>query len=323
MIQLWGKEGIPGARSLQTRDDGGATLVPQTSDLAGPPSTPPPGWTTAHAGGWSGQDADSRPDTIDDSDVTVDGPDPVAEAELKLKAMDCELRDSSCDPFGGPPPKFYIPNDSLRRIMNDGAIRQILPCIAGRLAPDRADALVYDICGRSSKDQKATPAFRKVLAILILIVKANTIAEFVDAGIADTSLPLRKLGASRLFQLCPKDSEEAIPLFSTWDHRDIENFENSQWETQAPFFSREGEGDEDVKKYKLTQHHPLPFEIINEGVGTSNGSSKPTMPNTTAGTTGDLDLTTSGGHAMNGGYGKVWKVKIHRAHHKLTSYRVS
>ncbi|KAK0648506.1 kinase-like domain-containing protein, partial [Cercophora newfieldiana] len=163
-------------------------------------------------------------------------------------------------------------------------------------------------------------SYRKILAILILIGKADTILDFVQHSVADAQLPLEKLGIGqpepgvcRPFQLGLWGKGEPARPFKRWEHRDIEEFENKQWETLAPFFSRASKEDNNlVRHYELSWRRPLPFEIL-EGTGISKGTYRATSGGTT-GSDSSLD-------SMKGGHGKVWKVRINREHHDLQSYR--
>ncbi|KAK0715323.1 kinase-like domain-containing protein [Lasiosphaeris hirsuta] len=255
--------------------------------------------------------------------------------------MDHELRQSSRKPFSKGP-QYYVPIDSLHSVMTRDAIRTVLPAIARGVIPHHLDQLAQDIFGRLLDDKKHAKSFRKILAILILIGKADRILDFVKAGIDDTKLPLQKLGDDRLFRLAwtwsekpserpssqevgvaekerPTPKLEPIPLFQSWERLEIEAFESAQWDTLAPFFSRGPKEDSWVHRYELSWRHPLPFEVISDG-----NSVKSSNRTTGSRTTGSR--TAGSGHSsgsMEGGNSKVWKVKIHRAHHDLQSYTES
>jgi hypothetical protein len=269
------------------------------------------------------------PATIEELDPEDD---PEIAAKKKLAKMDDELRKRSLKPFNGP--QFYVPIDSLHSVISRDAIRTILPGIAkGVEPPELYDLLAQDIFGRlldSDASEKPIPAksFRKILAILILIGKAESIVDFVKADIDDNKLPLQKLGDNRLFQLAwlEKDPHEEypsqkgqlrpIPLFASWERREVEEFETNQWGTLAPFFSRGKKEDSWVHRYELSWQHPLPFEIIPFREDNINTDGKGTTSTGSGTTTG----SGASGDWMKGG--KMWKVKIHRAHHDLKSYTV-
>ncbi len=320
-LSIWESD-VPGTRSLQTREDAGTAdevrrRVLEAIEEAPPPVQPPSHSITAHTGTRFELVSAQRPSAINDLDVVeeVNDADSETNAKQKLVEMDKTLRKLSLRPFKAPRRQYYIPNDVLKSIMTRDAIHEIIPCIARGLTTGQTHELVQDICGRSDQP---TRSFRNILVILILIEKADRILEFVTADVTDTKLPLCILGdsESRLFQLCLTGREEAIPLFDDWDPRDIESFEATQWQTLAPFFWREVEGDDRVPSYKLTQH-PLPFEIIKESDCTSTGSGKPSSSNAT-----DNSNPSASVQPMNGAHGQVWRVRIARSHHNLQSYRV-
>jgi len=312
--EIWDVEGGPGTSSVRTCNDGGTELLFQTVNEADQ-GVATSASTTSFAGAqFDLYESVSRPSTIKESDTEDD---PEADAERKLRDMDERLRQSSLVPFEVP--GYYVPIDHLRAIVTRDAIRTVLPHIAKGVIPDQFDRLAQDIYGRLEKDQRLPRSFRKILAILILIGKANSIVDFVKADITDAKLPLEKLGKSRTFQLRVSDQEEAIPFFQDWEHRDIENFENKQWETLAPYFSRGIEEDDWVRRYELSSRRPLPFKIIQEPGFMSSGSNKAPISSAT-GNSSSSELSESI-DSMKGAHGKVWKVTIHAAHHNLPSYR--
>jgi hypothetical protein len=319
-IQVWGEDGAPPRGTLKTCNDGGAELLFEASDevARGEVSTEP---AVFFAGSqFVHEDSFSRPSTIQEIDIDDD---PEVAARRKLIEMDEELRVKSIMPFDGP--GFYIPIDSLHSVMTRDAIRTLLPFIARQVqvANDFRpgspfDQLAQDIYGRlekeQGKEQGTAKSYRKILAILILIGKADTIFDFVRGGITDAHLPLQKLGDSRTFRLGLFGSTEQIRLFRKWDYRHIEEFENKQWETLAPFFSRTTKEHNLVRHYELSWRRPLPFEIIPNSTDIGGGEKRATSGGTT-GSDSSLD-------SMKGGHGKVWKVWIHPKHHNLQSYRV-
>jgi len=311
-IQVWGLENAPPPKAtLKTCNDGGIEALFEASDevARGEVSTEPAVFSAGAQ--FAHEESFSQPSTIRELDTEEVGPEEAG--KQKLKQMDEELRQKSLEPFEGP--GFYIPINSLHSVMTRDAIRIVLPYIAKNVRPDSLfDQLAQDIYGRKEENQRTAKSYRKILAVLVLIGKADTIVDFVRAGVTDAQLPLKKLGYVRPFQLAISDSEEPLRLFRKWEHRDIEEFESKQWETLAPFFSTEAKGKDRVR-YKLSWRHPLPFKIIPDGTDISAGRSR----TTSGGTSGS---EASSPDSMQGGHGKVWKVEIHEAHHSLQSYRV-
>jgi hypothetical protein len=317
-IVVWGLEGVPPHGTLKTVNDGGAELLFEANDevALGIVSTEP---VVFGAGShFVHEDSFSRASVIREFDAEDD---PEAAAMEKLAQMDKQLRLKSSMPlFDGP--EFYIPIDCLHSIMTRDAIRETLPCIAKKAIPGSpVDQLAQDIYGRLEKDQGKAKSYRKILAILILIGKADTILDFVKYSITDTHLPLQKLGIGqpepgvcRPFQLGIWGKGEPARPFRNWEYRDIEGFENKQWETLAPFFSRTSKEENSVSHYELSWRRPLPFEIIPDG--TINEGNNRATSGSTSGSDSSLN-------SMKGGHGKVWKVRINRNHHDLQSYRAS
>jgi hypothetical protein len=206
------------------------------------------------------------------------------------------LREISRQPFESDEDRHYIPIDELRSIVNLASIRTLLPSIAKGVHCDRFDDLAQEICG---KDQKPARSFRKVLAILILIEKADSILDFVRAGITDARLPLQRLGDNRAcvkLRLSDHDKPDPIPLFEKWGPKQIEEFENRQWETLAPYFSIGAKEDDPVPRYELTSRHPLPFDVVvpESGGGHDQSTATAGMSRSTA-STGSLDDPMTGG----------------------------
>jgi hypothetical protein len=202
--------------------------------------------------------------------------------------------------------------------VNLASLRTLLPSIAKDVRRDDFDDfdLAQEICG---KGQRPARSFRKVLAILILIDKADSILDFVRAGITDARLPLQRLGDNRAcvkLRLSDHDKPDPIPLFESWSAKQINAFENHQWETLAPYFSIGAKEDDPVPRYDLTSRHPLPFDVVPESGGGHDQSAAPAGMSRSTASTGSFD-------PMTGAYGKVWKIEIHPAHHNLPSYGVS
>lgn len=325
---VWEFEGgVPKAIPTKTCSDGGAEVFHQSSDQIFEEASisPPLGSAISYTGTRFETDPfhdDNRPSTIEESDsedIVKRFEDSMESARRKLREMDTRLREQSCEPFEGP--GFYIPINRLYEIVTLESITTILPCITQGAISGSFGQLAQDIFGRRGENQKSR-TFRQILAILVLIGKANMIFDFMMAGITDSDLPLLTLGEKRPFQLCLArsggDPPTPISLFETWEYRDIESFSDSQWQVLAPFLSRGTEEDDWVRHYKLSWRRPLPFEIIQDGCSTSGDA----MVTASSGATASASQSSSLINGIKGGYGKVWKVRVHPAHHNLPSYRV-
>ena len=366
---IWGVQGVPGEGTVITIADGGAALELRTGDNTNRPdvSNTPPVFYRAVGAQFDQPDLPSQPapselnpeDVLEDvgpEDVDPEDVDPVAFAKRMLKDMEDELRDKSEVPFKGP--KYYIPHDVLYSVITLDRIRAVLPCLTEGLSPEKLVDLAQDIYGRGEDDKILAQEFRKIFAILILIDKPDSILDFVKAGITDTRLPLKKVGEGRMFRLALAEAgaeDKPIRLFNRgWKQGDIERFEEKQWETLAPFFSRGGLKEKSwVQRYVLTRDHPLPFEIIlpseestratpsigndvqeatRSGSAENPSASLALTRSRTVGTAAVSGVSTGRVSALRsasfppgsitGGNSEVWKVKIRKAHHSLKSYRV-
>lgn len=315
---IWGPEGVPGRGTLKTCNDGGTELQLQTSDDAARKDVPTGPMAFFQLGSQFGEHrAEDLPPAIDESDTD---PEPIA--KRRLREIDQELRRVSRNAFDGP--QFYIPIDSLYSIITRDAIREILPGITAGVVPDLLDQLAQDIYGRLVDDDRQAKSFRKILAILILIGKADSILDFLKGDISDYKLHMVQLGDDLFFELGSSKLEEpkAIPLFKKWERRHIEEFEKAQWDTLAPFFSRGTKEQSLVRHYKLLWRHPLPFDVIPEElipedkcVGSGANKIAASSGATSSGSQSSLGTTM-------GGNSKVCKVRIHPAHNNLQCYKV-
>ncbi|KXX81622.1 hypothetical protein MMYC01_202227, partial [Madurella mycetomatis] len=190
---------------------------------------------------------------------------------------------------------YYIPNDHFMKTMNQEAIEAILRCtvkVQDKAAKDY-EQLVEDVYGQNKKPVRE---LRRILTILILMDRD------------------KKLGTeSRDFQLCvSRAPSDPIELFKSWKHKDIEEFETTQWETLAPNFLPERTKEEGwVQHHQFSKRQPLPFEIIPE----------PGQYQTVNSSAGKRQSRSSI-DGMKGAHSIVWKVKVHPSHHKLSSYRL-
>ncbi|KAK0610883.1 hypothetical protein B0T14DRAFT_607078 [Immersiella caudata] len=334
-ISVWGDAGAPQPGTLRTCNDGGAELLFQASgELARGDLPREPAALLLAQGAQFAQEEPINALGDASGELEIED-DPEAIARREYTEMDNKLRLASLLPFGGN--GFYIPVNHLHDIMNRDSIKTILPFIGKHVINGMASTpslgdLAHDIFGRLQVDDDKKPAksYRKILAILILIDKADTIFDFVANGVTDAQLPLQRIGGlsngSRPFQLGKAGSTEPLPVFARWEHTDIEYFEIKQWEVLAPFFSIETTENNLVRHYELSSCRPLPFEVIDSpnGVNTTAVDKRTTSADSgggSGGSSGTESSVDSKGAPMKGGHSKVWKVRIHQKHHNLPSYR--
>lgn len=142
----------------------------------------------------------------------------------------------------------------------------------------------------------------KILIILALIGKPKAITDFIIEGIHDVHLPLERKqtqsGSHRLYRkhrVEDRDYDILVTCTDSWEQRDIQMFDDRQYEVCVPIFDLPT--DESISKvshYNLHRRAVLPF--IEDDAGKN---------------------------VMSGGFGEVWRVRLHPAHHNLGQDSVS
>lgn len=169
-----------------------------------------------------------------------------------------------------------------------------------------------EICGlyrgkeESCRNNDHPPkSYRMIFAILIHLGRTDSIFSFLAEKVGDDDLPLHKsdeAGQQNDYLLFRKrDSAKSKPLncFSGWRPRLRYKFWSEQWGMLATYFTRDEKNDK-IQNYHLTEEDILPFTYDSRHDTDPNG----------------LQTVSSGG------FGLVFKVKIHPAHHAFPS-RVS
>ncbi|KAK3369378.1 hypothetical protein B0T24DRAFT_668861 [Lasiosphaeria ovina] len=319
---IWGPDGVPGEKPLTTCDDGGYHLY-FTSDESQPVharTDADQGTLVLHASRPFSGDETRPPATEELVDECVEDHHEVTARE-SLKKMEINLRNAREVPFNETVTKYFIPLRTLDSIVSYDAIKAVLPAITdeSRVPTNTLETLAKEISGLSQKGSEPPASFRKVFAVLVLIGKAEIIVDFMHEGISDAQLPLLKLdkGPKGPYRLGFRDRDQTpVRLFEQWLDRDVESFDDRQWETQGPYFHIETQKDAPVTHYELPTRSPLPFHVIKEADGNTN-KIKP------GGGANQADLISPEAiDAMAGAYGVVRKVTINPQHHNLGSYRV-
>ena len=200
--------------------------------------------------------------------------------------------------------KKFLPNDALDRIITRKKVRQELS--RHMVPPKELDTLtdkVWEITTPlPSKSLGKETTRRKIFAILGLMDKVKDIIDFIQDGLHDNDLPFELLDGPRpLLRLYGKGKDgntDRIPLFDKWRAHELESFNNYQWELIAPYFQLITETNRKVLHYNLQNRVILPFIEDVEGAGRAGGRAE-------------------------GGFGDVWRVKIHPAHHNCCEDTVS
>jgi hypothetical protein len=190
----------------------------------------------------------------------------------------------------------FVPRLQQVRIMTESMVAEELSRIEKSFEKDASTICGYlaqhrDLRGSHEHMDKS---FRKVFATLLLIERPGEIRKFIEEGVCDADLPLRKSKESgknaKTFSLYRRDAPGvSLKCFERWKRATLEKFERYQWKLVAPFFSR---GEDDKARHWLFQDEViLPF--------------------------------THQEHAHSGAHGKVFKVKIHPEHHDFNENKVS
>lgn len=219
----------------------------------------------------------------------------------KRKSLEIELGKALVTPKHGL--KRFLPHNELHRLICPGLVRRelgfLFPKMSERDLVRNTDAIcrTFEYHGEHSKHSSKTSR-RKIFAILLLIEKPDKILDFIQEGLHDSDLPFRKdpeNGQRGEWQFKNKD-EPAKPLacFKHWSPLFLDLFDEYQWYTLSPFFSRAEGSDrasERVLHYRLEDRHILPFIVDEEHHA-------------------DPSIRMSG-------FGAVWMVQIHPAHHNF------
>jgi hypothetical protein len=178
----------------------------------------------------------------------------------------------------------FIPIDKIEALMTEENVRQELSKHKRKLSEDMEKAILHAVCTHSSMNTKDTSiqvannSRQKIFAILVLLDKAEEIARFMRAHIADSDLPFAKVGSSQL--ACR--GGQLFSGFDDWTPEITDSLLDHQTEVTVPYFSISPK----ASHYSFENSIVLPFE--------------------------------SKGAISRGSYSEVYKVKIHPAHHSFS-----
>ena len=183
----------------------------------------------------------------------------------------------------------FFPLDKLRGIINKTTVQTLLRTAIPQATAPALDYYAEQICGL----QLHGTGRRKIFAILVLVNKVEYIKDIIEMNLDDLHLPLEfewdrgnhKYVVYKKGDASPRD---ALSWCMNWTHNDMEGFKNNQSLMSASFLNLPLD---DIYFYKLADHFVLPF----------------------------LEYEPK----ENSGYGRVLKVKIHRAHHNFRRSKVS
>lgn len=193
--------------------------------------------------------------------------------------------------------KYFYPIDALEKEVTRNRARDALGALED--CQMNHDIVIDHIFDKTTHSGHITRRL-KIFAILALMDKSNAIVDFIKQDIYDVHLPFeeRRLpnGQTQFFrnpQIECKGREEPIALPDGWTENDAESFDTKQYQVCVPFFNLStDDSTSKVSHYNLRKQSILPFiedDEANPGIG---------------------------------GFGEVWRVRLHPAHHNLSKQSV-
>ena len=207
--------------------------------------------------------------------------------EITPPNMQDSLWEAMVESEGGQ--KRFLPNSMLEVIVSKEAVCAELM----ELLTEEKEETIRKYADLICSDQG--PSFRKIFAILVLVEAVEDIVKFIAEGVTDQDLPLTNPMDSKTVGAeirRPNRPDDELKCFRRWRKFRRSQFLRWQWSFLAPVFSM-GDEVELVKHFALSDDHILPF------VKDSRYDA-------------DFKGTT------DGGFGRVFKVQIHPAHHNLS-----
>lgn len=174
--------------------------------------------------------------------------------------------------------RYFYPADELERLITYDSILIELKRCNVQFPTEALPRLAAQIF-------KSVP---KLFAILVCLEQAHLIHEFLEEEIDDTHLPFVRsdINTSEGVKLCSgKNTDKQIQCMASWSSHRISEFGQLQWYMRAPVF----EFGEEIKHYELHDNDVLPW----------------------------IEDHKRKNHAAEGGYGSVWRIKIHPAHQQI------
>lgn len=202
----------------------------------------------------------------------------------------------------------FFAKDQLSKILTEDRVRRELTTHFEDSLTERTIAkYAKTICQENMTQDESlgqekeanTRSYIKILAILIIIQKTNSIVKLLEEDVSDSDLPLIKVPRPndvKLFDLrVRRRPNMVLKCFQKkWNQLNIRNFEEWQWTTIPLVFSQSIEHRE-VEHHLLEDRRILPF--IKDG-----RKHKPHFSDRTE---------------LEGGFASVFKVTIHPQHHNF------
>lgn len=204
----------------------------------------------------------------------------------------------------------FFAKGRLSKILTEERVRdELTRHLGGSLKATAIEKHAKTICeGAESRnhsssrgEQSSTKSFIKILAILIIIGKTQSIVKLLEENVNDSDLPFIKTARpndEKLFDLRVRRRQNLVlRCFKSWNQLNIHNFEEWQWATLPVDFVRPTE-DGEVQHLKLEEQQILPFIR-------GSWDSKPQSPRKPE---------------LEGGFASVFQVAIHPDHHNFHSF---
>ncbi|KAH0426462.1 protein kinase [Colletotrichum camelliae] len=256
---------------------------------------------TARLSQHTGDEQSEDPDPSQSDLAGIGGASALGDSE-SVVSRNLQLSDSDSDDAEGlwtviddkliqPPPhdgKKFLPLDDLRKSIARPQVRRAL-----RKSPAFSDDEVHEyanhVCDTTQVANTQRTTRQRMFATLVLIEHLEALRSFVEEKLHDIHLPFKlqreKHGIKWLLFYKATDGELVqFQGSSAWRNSKVKSFYDKQWLVLSPFF--------DMKAGKPL-FYPLESMVILPFVEGSEG-----QPNTAF-----------------GGFGTVWRVKIHHAHH--------
>jgi hypothetical protein len=183
----------------------------------------------------------------------------------------------------------YLPLDQLDRIVTADRVKRELQKY-NIVQPGKLNHYTSQIWGITKSPNNTSR--RKIFAILALLQKITAIPDCIENDLYDGDLPFELTagpgpGRSQLSRTRKGGMTEPIAFCREWPTHLLESFCTYQLRLLAPYFELSTKSQPKVLHYNLKSTTILPFiEVNKENVS-----------------------------AHRGGFGDVWRVKIHPAHH--------
>lgn len=200
------------------------------------------------------------------------------------------------------PGQQFFPKDQLSRVINPAAVfTELVHKLEKTHSTEQIRHCANSICCAThtfARGRWREMTYRSIFAILVLAERSQLILSFMDEEVSDLDLPLVPImDSGSISGMQRRDMQpNGVPwpplrCFDSddWSPASLAHFDRQQWNMLAPFFSLGRSGQ--IKHYPLHDRHILPFVVRHKA---------------------EEDAAEA-----QGGYGKVFMVHLHPAHHRL------